>query len=123
MAREPDHRKMGKGHTAAVVALRLLPRAGNYLGGVAFRLELTVGKHMNRREGKFEPNPVRAVYSIREDVTIENKNVMRGNVAIGVNDSIDTRRLCSAISLKTLCHGGPLLCFFIRSLEPNAGLS
>src|SRR5690348_5483509 len=57
--------------------------------------EVSVIAKMCSRKGEFEPDPVPAVRSVREDLAMERNYKMRRRMVVGVNCLVHARRECS----------------------------
>jgi hypothetical protein len=62
------------------------------LGRVAGTLEVSVVAKMRSGQREFEPDPVPAVYSVREDLAMERNDRMRQDMVVGVNSPVIRRK-------------------------------
>jgi len=74
------------------------------LACVTGMLEVSVIARMCGRKCEFEPDPVPAVRSVREDLAMERNYKMRRHMVVGVNCLVHAGRECSPPCRKTQAH-------------------
>ena len=77
---------------------------------VSGRLEVSVIAKMRSGQREFEPDPVPAVHSVREDVATERNDKMRQHMVVGVNCLVHSGTECSLTCRKAQAHLGRFLC-------------
>jgi hypothetical protein len=109
MFRALDHYITDKPHTAAGVA-RLSSSRPLDLACVTGTLEASVIAKMRSGQREFEPDPVPAVHSVREDVSMERNQKMGRHMIAGMNCLVHAGRECSLTCRKTHAHWEVPLC-------------
>jgi hypothetical protein len=79
------------------------------LGRVAGALEVSVVAKVRSGQREFEPDPVPAVYSVREDLAMERNDKMRRDMVVGVNSPVYAGREGCLTCCKTQAHWGKFL--------------
>lgn len=71
---------------------------------VSGRLEVSVIAKMRSGQREFEPDPVPAVRSVREDVARQRNHKMRQDMVVGVNCLVHAGTECSLTCRKAQAH-------------------
>jgi hypothetical protein len=77
------------------------PLDSGFVGGT---LEVSVIAKMRSGQREFEPDPVPAVHSVREDVSMERNYKMRRDMVVGVNCFVHAGTECCLTCRKNQAH-------------------
>jgi hypothetical protein len=76
---------------------------------VSPELEISVVAKVRSGQREFEPDPVPAVYSVRENLAMERNDKMRRDMVVGVNSPVYAGREGYLTCCKTQAHWGKFL--------------